>query len=42
MLPKTKNCKGNKNYKFHFIGFLKGFVAIIFTTISFFVLKLLK
>lgn len=47
VLPKTENCKGNKNYKFHFIGFLKGFVvmsivAIIFTTISFFVLKLLK
>ncbi|HHE9996674.1 hypothetical protein MZA43_01720 [Haemophilus influenzae] len=47
VLRKTEHCKGNKNYKFHFIGFLKGFiamniVALIFATISFFILQLLK
>ena len=47
VLPKTENCKGNKNYKFHFIGFLKGFVAmsivaLIFAAVSFFILQLLK
>lgn len=47
VLPNTETCKGNKNYKFHFIGFLKGFpvmsiVALIFATISFLALQLLK
>lgn len=27
VLPGTESCQGNKNYKFHFIGFLKGFVT---------------
>ena len=47
VLPKTENYNGNKNYKFHFIGFLKGcvmmsIVALIFTTVSFFILHLLN
>ena len=47
VLPKTEDCKGNKNYKFHFIGFLKGSVAMsiiaaVFTVISFFILQLLQ
>lgn len=47
VLPKTENYEGNKNYKFHFIGFLKGFitmtiVASIFTVISFFILRIWK
>ncbi|PID66034.1 MAG: hypothetical protein CR975_05005 [Gammaproteobacteria bacterium] len=28
MLPGTENYPGNKNYKFHFVGFLKGFIVM--------------
>lgn len=28
VLPGTEDCEGNRNYKFHFIGFLKGLVAM--------------
>lgn len=44
VLPGTGNCKGYKDYKFHFIGFLKGCVymtlfALIFAVIDFTILK---
>ena len=40
VLPKTENYIGNKNYRFHFIGFLKGcfamtVIAILFSAISY-------
>ncbi|WP_444659069.1 hypothetical protein ACRQV7_00655 [Caproiciproducens sp. R2] len=46
ILPGTEGCKGYKDYRFHFIGFLKGCVymtlfALIFAGIDFAVLKLL-
>lgn len=28
VLPNTEKCNANKDYKFHFIGFLKGCVAM--------------
>ena len=47
VLPGTEDCEGNKDYKFHFIGFLKGIVAmtivaVLFSGISYFILGLLK
>ena len=44
VLPGTEDCKGYKDYKFHFIGFLKGCVymtlfALIFAAIDFAILK---
>ena len=46
VLPGTEHCKGNKNYFFHFIGFLKGAVAmtavaLIFSTIAYFILRII-
>lgn len=43
VLPRTEDYKGNKNYKFHFVGFLKGLltmsiIAVIFTLISYLIL----
>lgn len=45
VLPGTEDCKGNKNYFFHFVGFLKGavamtVVALIFSAIAYFILTL--
>ena len=47
VLPGTEECEGNKDYKFHFIGFLKGFfatsiVAVLFSGISYLIVGLLK
>ena len=45
VLPGTEDCKENKNYFFHFVGFLKGavamtVVALIFSAIAYFILTL--
>lgn len=45
ILKGTKDCKGNRDYGFHFIGFLKGFVvmslfSLIMSGISYGLLKL--
>lgn len=45
VLPGTEDCKGNKNYYFHFVGFLKGavamtVVALIFSAIAYFILRM--
>jgi len=45
VLPGTEDCEGNKNYFFHFIGFLKGavamtVVALIFSAIAYFILRM--
>ena len=47
VLPGTEECEGNKDYKFHFTGFLKGFfamsiVAVLFSGISYLIVGLLK
>ena len=47
VLPGTEDCEGNKDYKFHFIGFLKGIfamtiVAVLFSGISYFMLRVSK
>lgn len=44
VLPGTEGCKGYKDYKFHFIGFLKGCVymtlfALVFAALDFVILK---
>ena len=45
LLPGTENCPGNRNFIFHFLGFLKGLatmtvIALVFSAISFLILKL--
>lgn len=47
VLPRTEDCEGNKDYKFHFIGFLKGIVAmtivaVLFSGISYFMIRVSK
>lgn len=47
VLPGTEQCPSNRNYRFHFIGFLKGFVTMsiisfLLTLISYSILWLLK
>lgn len=47
VLPGTERCPSNRNYRFHFIGFLKGFVTMsiisfLLTLISYSILWLLK
>ena len=33
IFPGTENCKGNKDYLFHFMGFLKGLIAMTLTAL---------
>ena len=47
LLPGTETCNANKNYIFHFIGFLKGcitmsIISALFTAVSYIILLLLK
>lgn len=47
VLPNTENCKGNRDYRFHFIGFLKGCItmtltAFIFSGISYGIIYFLR
>ena len=33
IFPGTENCKGNKDYLFHFMGFFKGLIAMTLTAL---------